>query len=122
KQVTRGSSAGERLAPIGTGVSYIVRNLYILKSLPSLPTLSQRKNTGPFESILIKRAINGKRGIVIDIPINDRKISTDLLIIIVPISLFLTFRANENGFLRIDIIRNSGGLKFTLRYCIAMLF
>src|SRR5207249_6673443 len=82
KRVTRGSSAGERLAPIGTGVSYIVRNLYILNSLPSLPTLSQRKNTGPFESILIKRAMNGKRGIVIDIPINDRKISTDLLIII----------------------------------------
>src|SRR5712691_8199221 len=82
KRVTRGSSAGERLAPIGTGVSYIVRNLYILNSLPSLPTLSQRKNTGPFESILIKRAINGKRGIVIDIPINDRKISVDLLSIV----------------------------------------
>jgi len=47
-----------------------------------LPTLSQRKNTGPFESILIKRAINGKRGIAIDIPIIDKNISTDLLIII----------------------------------------
>src|SRR5215510_2867332 len=62
KGVTRESFSGQTLGPAGPVVSNMVRNLYILKSLPSLPRRSQRYKIGPRESRLINRPITGKSG------------------------------------------------------------
>src|SRR5699024_7799761 len=51
--------------PIFTALSTIVLNLIILKILPSLPSLSCLKNTGPLDVNLIAIEINNKNGAVI---------------------------------------------------------
>jgi hypothetical protein len=55
--------------------------LYILKILPPWPTRSQRKKTGPEESSLIRRAIQGNMGNRNSKPANEIKISKLLVII-----------------------------------------
>src|SRR5215510_14396764 len=81
KEVTRGSSSGETLAQTGRVVSNMVRNLYILKGLPSLPIRSQQYNTGPHESSLINRPITGKKGSTRIKPIQARTRSIQRFII-----------------------------------------
>ncbi len=48
--------------PINGASCTIVRNLQIRKSRNFMPTRSCRKNTGPLDSILIRRATTAKNG------------------------------------------------------------
>src|SRR5215510_7213521 len=81
KGVTRESFSGQTLGPAGPVVSNMVRNLYILKSLPSLPRRSQRYKISPRESRLINRPITGKSGSTSTKPIQARTRSIQRFII-----------------------------------------